>query len=168
MILTIALFLFLTAAAISDCTTRKIPNQLSVLMALSGLVLSAISSRSLPLSSFLGLGVGLAIGVLIWLLGGFKAGDAKLIAASGAFTGIYSLLSILAWSFVCAAAFGIIYLIYKHEFLVRMKRLWQHVKGIFLQGKFSTYSPNQTKEKGIPFAIFLLSGAVIAQFAPVF
>lgn len=166
MLQTVLLFLFLAAAAYLDCVSRRIPNWLTVAMAVTGLAVSAAMGWPMLRLSLLGMAAGLIIGVVIWLLGGFKAGDAKLIAATGAVAGIQPLPGILAWTFVAAALIGLVYLVCKKELRSRMTRVWRHFKGVVLQRRISPYAPNPA-DKDVPFAIFLLGGAVLAFAIPI-
>ena len=159
------LFSFLAVAGILDFRFKRIPNTLTIAMALSGLVIAAFSGWEGMRSSILGFLFGLLAGIIIWLMGGFKAGDAKLFAAAGAVNGISNLAYIYAWSFASAAIAGAIYLIRKRELIQRMLLLWHYFKGMVLQRKLSAYPAGSHGESNLPFAFFVFCGAVIARFA---
>lgn len=75
-------------ATIVDVRTRRIPNELTAAMAVTGLGLAATGMSGV---SLLGSAIGLALGVALMLpghvFGGTGAGDVKLMAAIGAIVG---------------------------------------------------------------------------------
>jgi prepilin peptidase CpaA len=86
-VLSCALVVVAGIAAATDLRSRRIPNWLT----LGGLTLALLVRMGLGWSALLdgmgGAGAGLALGFLLFALGGFGAGDAKLLMAIGAFMG---------------------------------------------------------------------------------
>jgi len=84
----------LALAARADLRARRIPNRLVGVIAAAGLVLAATAlARPVGLPhAALGLLVGLALWLPLWLLGGLGAGDVKLAAACGAWLGPWGVL----------------------------------------------------------------------------
>lgn len=74
-------------AGAMDYRTRRIPNWLTVWGALAGVVLSGLAGDGALLRSLGGMGVALAVGVLLYGLKALGAGDAKFMAAVGAWAG---------------------------------------------------------------------------------
>jgi prepilin peptidase CpaA len=95
-----AFTVMLVCACVSDLRTRRIPNQLVLLLAVTGLAYSSgIGSVAEGLArGFGGLGVGLIFWLPFWLLGWLGAGDVKLFAAAAAWLG--------PWGAVEAAVLG--------------------------------------------------------------
>jgi prepilin peptidase CpaA len=90
----------LVIAAGSDLRSRRIPNSLTLPLALSGLLLAGLpSSRAEGAISFggaaAGLGVGLAVPFVFFAIGALGAGDVKLLAAVGAWVGVKPILIIM-------------------------------------------------------------------------
>ena len=79
----------LVVAAIGDLRTRRIPNKLVAVLAVTGIVYSVM--RAPVVSGLLQAGGGLVAGLACWLpfymLGWLGAGDVKLYAAAGAWLG---------------------------------------------------------------------------------
>lgn len=106
------LFIFVIVAFIWDVKYQKIPNWLTLGGMLFGLVFHLINGA---IEGFLFAVTGLlAAGVICLILYGFKAvgaGDVKLFAAIGAFTGIEITLYILMYSIIFGGVIGILLLL---------------------------------------------------------
>jgi prepilin peptidase CpaA len=78
----------LTAASALDYRTRRIPNELTAAMAVTGLALSIAHVNGIsPAASILGVVVGILLMLPGHVLGATGAGDVKLMGAVGAFIG---------------------------------------------------------------------------------
>jgi prepilin peptidase CpaA len=93
----------LAAATATDLRSRRIPNELTAVMAASGLGLSVTGVSGVSTAASL---AGLVLGLLLMLpgywLGATGAGDVKLMAAVGAIVGPPLVLS----AFVCTSLAG--------------------------------------------------------------
>jgi len=91
-ILACGLFLGLAlAAGAFDLRSRRIPNWLTMAGALAGVGLAAAGGSERAIQSALGLGVALVVGLVLFQLRAVGAGDAKLLAAFGAWFGLRGL-----------------------------------------------------------------------------
>jgi len=91
-ILACVLFLGLAlAAGVFDLRSRRIPNWLAVTGALAGIGLAAVVSAERGIQSALGFGAALLVGLVLFRLHAVGAGDAKLLAAFGAWFGLRGL-----------------------------------------------------------------------------
>lgn len=99
--LQVFLLLLVSVAAVNDLATRRIPNRLLLAALACALVLHLLSGH--PGSSLLaalgGMGVGLAVFLPFYLVRGMAAGDVKLMAVVGAFTGpvLAFEIAVLTW-----------------------------------------------------------------------
>ena len=93
----VILILVLLVAVVTDLHSSRIPNWLT--FSAMGFALAGhawLNSVDGLLFSLAGLGTGLGLFFLFYLAGGIGAGDVKLMAAIGAFVGVYGVLS-CAW-----------------------------------------------------------------------
>ncbi|HEX5209992.1 MAG TPA: A24 family peptidase [Steroidobacteraceae bacterium] len=111
-LLVIALLSYVTAVAVTDTLTQRIPNALTVPAAAVAVTLS-IASHGVTggLASSAGLLIGLAVFLPFYLLGGFGAGDVKALAAVGAFVGPQGVLLATICTLILGAAGALIVLL---------------------------------------------------------
>jgi prepilin peptidase CpaA len=102
-------FLLLVVATVVDLRRREVPD--SVSMALLGWAITATavgwSPNGWP-SLLFGLACGLAIGIVLFALGAFGGGDAKLIAALGAVLGPQAFLMFLFYVAIAGGVFALV------------------------------------------------------------
>jgi prepilin peptidase CpaA len=91
------LLALVATAAVTDVRARRIPNWLTLTVALSGLAQSVTPFAVIsPTQSILGLLSGFGITFLLYMVGGRGAGDVKLTAGIGAWLGPWPVLIVLA------------------------------------------------------------------------
>src|SRR4051812_49081322 len=84
-------------AAVTDIRARRIPNWLTLTVALTGLAQSVTPfAVTTPTVSIYGLLAGFAVTFLLYIVGGRGAGDVKLTAGIGAWLGPTPVLIVLA------------------------------------------------------------------------
>jgi prepilin peptidase CpaA len=122
------LLALLTWAAAMDVRARRIPNWLTLSLALSGLMLSITGLGAVTAQkSLLGLVIGLGIGLVMFIVGAWGAGDAKLLAGIGAWLGAVAVV----WVTLGAAIIGLVAVLICG---VAQGRLGSIVQGGFLLG----------------------------------
>ena len=151
----------MTVAVYTDCRWHKIYNVLSVSMAICGLLIHMSEGPNALLFSLKSLAVGLAIGIILWILHLIRAGDAKLLAAISSLMGWLWMLNCLCWSLVAGALIGCIVLIRKGELRSRMRRVKDYLFGMLAHRSFWTYRPAEGTEGELPFAISLAIGCLL-------
>lgn len=117
----VVLSAFLLAACAFDLRARRIPNALSVAAGLAGVLLHTLLPEGSGLfaatqrgglgaaQAALGLLVALAAGLLLWRARLFGAGDAKLLAAVGAYTGVAGVLPVVIWTLVIGGVLALLW-----------------------------------------------------------
>ena len=104
----------LVVATLTDVTSHRIPNTL-LAPALSIAILAATAFGGMHglQMAIAGFGVGLAMMLPLYLIGGMGAGDVKLLAVAGAFLGPHGALIAGVMTFVAGALFGLIWLAWR-------------------------------------------------------
>ncbi len=97
----------LIVAMYQDIRTRKIKNEVNVAGVALGLLFAVLLPERKLLPAVIGFLVMLAVGMLCWILKIFRAGDAKLLCAVGAFVEWKMGLNILMIAVVCGAVLGL-------------------------------------------------------------
>jgi prepilin peptidase CpaA len=148
-----AAFLFFAVA--SDVRSRRIPNWLTLPALLAALLASPwFGATSGLLEAAAGAGLGFALLVGPYALGGVGAGDVKALMVLGAWLGPEAALGVTAWAVIAGGAFGLIMLVQRGEIVVYAKR-WGRVLLSMLTLRRISYEPpavGSIAAGGIPFA----------------
>jgi prepilin peptidase CpaA len=149
------------AAGVLDYRSRRIPNWLTVSGALAGLCLSALGGSPHFISSLQGFGVALCVGLILYFARTLGAGDAKFIAAIGAWAG----LSRLPMAFLAMLGFGALFALawsWRKKVLRATLTSTASMVGGALQG--SSGGPawvGQTESGRFPYGVGLGVGAIV-------
>ena len=155
-------------ASFEDLRRQRIPNFLTVGAACAGLLLAPLSSWQALTACLVGFLAALLLGILFWLLGVFRAGDAKLYAALGMLLGWRGVLNCFLWSMLVAGAAGFVLLLARRELGSRLKRLWSYCKLLFLTRRFVPYAPQPGTEREFPLAPSIALGWLLSLQLPLF
>jgi prepilin peptidase CpaA len=97
------------ACALVDLRTRRVPNTLTLGLALVGVASAAAGASRLSLEGALvGLVLGLAVMLPGYLLGGLGAGDVKLFGAVGALLGPADILPAFLYTAMCGGVLALV------------------------------------------------------------
>ena len=165
--LLLLLLLLLVLAAVFDIRTHRIPNKLNLLILILGLSLQTwfLGLDGLT-SGLLGLAVGLGMFIPFYLLGGFGAGDVKLMAVVGTFLGPQDTFLAAALTLFVGAVMGLLLLLLKRGFISFVKRHWLTLKTLLFTRKFVFYAPQPGDAAAIrfPYASAVAMGTLSALF----
>lgn len=114
-------FVFLIVVTWQDIETKKIKNEFCMTGVALGVTFAVLSPNRTILSALLGFFALLLVGFVSWTLKVFRAGDAKLFSAIGAFFGWKMGLNIFLISVLCGAVIGIPLVIRR---LIRKEKGW--------------------------------------------
>lgn len=111
----------LIVAAVIDGFQRRVPNWLTFPLAAGGLALAGLyGGGSAFLAALGGLGLGLLLLLPLYAIGGMGAGDVKLLAALGAWTGAVTLF----WSFTTGVVIGAVIAV---VMVLYSRRVFHHI-----------------------------------------
>lgn len=153
-------------AFIIDVKTCRIPNQLVIGGVVAGILYHLWSNG---LTGIIQAGTGMLIGFgivfILYLVGGMGAGDVKLFAAIGALGGSQYVVACIIYSILCGGVIGLFILLYRQEFILRLKNILYYIFCIFTfqhRGLFRNIKEKQGLR--FPFMYAVLPGAIIAYF----
>lgn len=153
-------------AAASDLRSRRIPNVLTV----TGIVLAPVlwglfEGSAAVLASVLGGGLALMVGVALFALGAMGGGDAKLLAAMGAFVGSARLLSALLATGVAGGVLALAVAVGRRQLLASLLRSWHlTVRLLTLGRKGVARSVESPGALTIPYGVVIAAGGLFTWF----
>lgn len=125
--LTVAVTASLIAAA-TDLWKLRIPNLLTLPLLAAGLIFHGVyGSPEAFWASVQGAGLGFALTILLFILGGMGAGDVKLLTALGAWLGPHITLFVFLLGSIAAGIYALIIVVFggrSRDTWMRMKILW--------------------------------------------
>jgi len=159
-----AAFLFFAVA--SDVRFHRVPNLLTLPAFAAALVAAPLLGATAGYAdTLIGAGIGFALLIIPYALGGVGAGDVKALMALGAWVGAETILGATAWAVIAAGTFGIALLALNGELLNFAKR-WGRIAFALVTIRRNFYEPPAAGTQaagGIPFAAALAVG-LAAQF----
>lgn len=113
-------------AVYTDLKSRKIYNIVVIPAAVAGVIIYTLSSGQAGLYfSLKGLGAGLGLLFIPFILGGFGAGDVKLMGAIGALKGVLFVFKVFLAAGVAGGVIAVLVLLKQRRLLSTLKRVWQ-------------------------------------------
>jgi prepilin peptidase CpaA len=158
--LTFFIVLGMTIAALWDVKTGKIPNIFTFPMMVLGFAYHGVTSGLMGLGfSAAGLGVGIFVFFIPYLMGGMGAGDAKLMGAAGTMLGPKGVIIAAVISIVFGGVYAMALLAIHHDFSRSLLRRMRITLKTFLLTTQIILIPSGKNEKqptlvyGIPIAL---------------
>lgn len=156
-------FLLLIIAFITDISSMKIPNVITVSGMILGILVHTLMEGSTgAVFALKGVGVGFGLMMILYWVGAVGGGDVKLFGGVGAWCGMSLTLSTMMYSIFTAGCIGLIILIWRREMFTRVRGALNSVLGAVI---LKSLLPIQANAKGhlqFPFMLAVLPGAVIA------
>jgi prepilin peptidase CpaA len=158
-------------AAVMDMRTRRIPNLLCGPLFLGGLVWSAWQGSVSGFAEGLAAAIVLMLPfVLLFILAGGGAGDAKLTAAIGAWLSIREAALVLACIGIAGGIFAIIVAIYKRRLRIVIARLtlpvWDWIIALLYRAGFKQAIESTRAIDGekmtVPYGVAIFVGVCVA------
>ena len=159
------LLLLVTAAAIKDLESRRIPNALLLAGVLGALLLHLLSPQPVTalLSALGGCATGLVVLLPFYLLRGMAAGDVKMMAAVGVFTGAGDALRIAILAWCAGGVMVLVVLIVKGRLRLALANLWAMLLPILLrlQRLPNPDSGGRPSAGSIPYGVAIAAGTIV-------
>jgi len=117
--------IYFTLACTTDTLKCKIPNLLNACLLVAGIIIFTVK-LGVPglLSSLSGLGLGLALLLLPYLMGGMGAGDVKALGALGALIGPYDILHVFIYMGLYGGVLAVVHYCYKANIKDVLHEAW--------------------------------------------
>ncbi len=157
-------FFFSLWMAWTDVRTRRIPNLLNLLCALSGLgyQLGARGLGGLG-DGLLGLVLGFVLMIGFYLFAGMGAGDVKALAALGTWLGPWDTFLLFIFMGLSGLPLVIIFLWYRGQLFDKIRQLYAFLVNLALVRRSGTANPAKTSpapEEHMPYAVAIALGMV--------
>lgn len=147
--LMIFLVIVLVVAAVTDLRFQRIPNVLTFSTMIAALAYHGVNGgKEGLLFSAQGLGSGVAILILPYLMGGMGAGDAKLMGAVGAVLGPRGVFIAFLFTAIVGGIYGLLLLMARPEYSKGLIKRWGAVLKAFVYfNQFIYISSVETQRK---------------------
>lgn len=154
---------FLAAAFITDLKSMRIPNWITVSGLLTGLLAQALMNGwDGVLKAGVGAVAGFAVLLIMHLIGAVGAGDVKLFAGIGAWTGTLFTLQVVMYSVLFGALIGWLIVIKRRETGRRTRKIFNTISGfIFLKSSFLVRNKDSELLR-FPFMLAVVPGTIFA------
>ena len=167
----VPLFALLAIAAVIDLRERRIPNWLTFVMAVGGMCQSFLPHHTVsPTQSIAGLGIGLGLPLILFILNAIGGGDVKLLAAVGAWVGPVNILIV----FVLKDLIGLLIVLTQATCQGRLKVLFRnsavvalnlvHLREVGMETVQQTGLSCRSIDKPLPLAVPIGVAVLLLQF----
>lgn len=158
----VALFLLVSIAAVNDLATRRIPNRLLLVGLAFALVLCLLSVQPgvALLAAFGGLGAGLVVFLPFYLMRGMAAGDVKMMAVIGAFTGANEALEIAVLTWCAGGVMALLLLLLRGRLRVALANIGRMLLGLMTPGVGLLASAQEKSAGSMPYGVAIAIGTV--------
>lgn len=125
MVFIVAAGALLAVAFVTDIGSRRIPNWLTAVGAVVGLIIHCVQGGwNGALFSLAGLLCGFCSMLVLYGMRAVGAGDVKLFGALGALTGAWFVLNAMFVTLIFAGMLAVLILLWRNDRLERTRRLW--------------------------------------------
>ena len=164
----IAIFVLaaLTIAVVTDLKDQRIPNWLTLTLAVAGIAYHVMASGLDGLGfSLIGLAIGLGVMLPPYLMGVMGGGDVKLMAAVGACLGAGDTVAAFLFTSLAGGLYALVVLAFRRGVLSRvLKNFWTTLWVMSATGERGEYAP-ATKGERLPrlcYGLAIAAGTVAA------
>ena len=157
------LLLMVSIAAVNDLATRRIPNRLLLAGLAGALFLHALSAEpgAALLSAFGGMLVGLAIFLPFYLVRGMAAGDVKMMAVVGFFTGPAEALQIAIITWCAGGVMALLLILLRSRVRLALVNIGHLVSGFLVPGKKLADMTLPQSAGSMPYGLAIAAGTIV-------
>jgi prepilin peptidase CpaA len=155
----------LLVAGVTDLRLSKIPNWLTIPAMASGLLGHSLIN-GLPgfFFSAKGLGLGLAMFLILYIIGGMSAGDVKLLAAVGSFVGAEGVFWAGMMAMVLGGLYAMVMMMSHGSVRVTLKQMATILKSCLLMpGSLAAFTPAKVQPQ-LRYALVIGLGTLMSQW----
>lgn len=163
----VALLCVLGVAVFTDLSTRRIPNWLTGTGTLAGIAFASLEVGGFPSAALLGVLLALALTFPLFALGGLGAGDAKLLAAVGAFFGPAGLLSVVLYGGLAGGVLAVLSTIRRGVILPMLLATQNLMVYLITLGRRGERSVLEPGAHSVPYGVAIAAGAIAGWFFPI-
>ena len=157
------LLLLVSIAAVNDLATRRIPNHLLLAGLAGALLLHAMSAEpgAALLSAFGGMLVGLAIFLPFYLVRGMAAGDVKLMAVIGFFTGPAGAFQIAVFTWCAGGVMALFLILLRSRLRLALVNIGYLLSGFLMRSKKTTDTTLPHSAGSMPYGMAIAVGTIV-------
>jgi prepilin peptidase CpaA len=157
------LLLLVSIAAVNDVATRRIPNWLLLAGLACAFTLRLLSPHpgTTLLAALGGMALGLALFLPFYLLRGMAAGDVKMVAVVGAFTGPGDVFQIAVLSWCAGGVMALLLLLLGGRLRLALGNLGAMLRGATAPGADATGTFRQTSAGSMPYGVAIAAGTIL-------
>jgi len=157
------LLLLVSVAAVNDLATRRIPNRLLLAGLACALLLRLLSGApgASLLSALGGLGLGFALFLPFYLLRGMAAGDVKLMAVVGAFTGPHDVFTVAVLTWCIGGAMALATVILRGRLKLALGNLLDMARTVLGPRLPPAAADGRTSAGSIPYGVAIAAGTIV-------
>jgi prepilin peptidase CpaA len=162
----IILIIVLTISAISDITFQKIPNWLTIpTMTLGVVYYTWMNGTEGFLYSVEGIGVGVVVLILPYILGGMGAGDIKLMGAVGSLLGPKGVFTAFLFTAIIGGIYALLVLVLSRNLRNTVKRYGTMLKTFVLTQTMIYIPPSREEMKPrLCYGVAIALGTILSVF----
>lgn len=160
----LVLLLLVSIAAINDLATRRIPNRLLLAGLAGGLVLHLVSAApgAALLSALGGLCVGLVMFLPFYLARGMAAGDVKLMAVVGFYSGPGDTFAIAVLTWCVGGVMALFLILLRRDRLrLALANIGNMVTGVMTPGMGIGKLDRQQSAGSMPYGVAIAIGTIV-------
>jgi prepilin peptidase CpaA len=158
----VSLLLLVSIAAVNDLMTRRIPNRLllaGLAVALTLGLLSADPGDALQ-TALGGAILGLAVFLPFYLVRGMAAGDVKMLAVVGAFSGAQETLQIAVLTWCAGGVMALVLVVARRRLLLAIGNVGRMLRVLMLPSGMAAMPAVQESAGSMPYGVAIAIGTV--------